>query len=64
MKINIKKVVLMILYGVAIALGAFASSIALLTDYEILKYVLLILTYLTGISFVRIRRKYPLFLHK
>ena len=64
MKINIKKVVLMILYGIAIGLGTFASSIALLTDYEVLKYFLLILTYLTGISFVRIRRKYPLFLHK
>lgn len=64
MKINIKKVVLMILYGIAIGLGAFASSLALLTDYEILKYGLLFLTYLTGISFVRIRRKYPLLLHK
>lgn len=64
MKINIKKIILIILYCIAIGLGAFASSIALLTNNKALEYTLLIITYLMGIMLVRIRRKYPLMIKK
>lgn len=64
MKINIKKVVLMILYSIAISLGAFASSVALLTNNDLLKYSLLLITYFSGIMLVRVRRKYPLIVKK
>lgn len=64
MKININKIILMTLYSVAIALGAFASAVALLTHNEFLKYALLTITYVTGIMLVRVRRKYPLMLNK
>lgn len=64
MKINIKKVILMVLYCIVIGLGAFASSISLLTNNKILEYTLLIITYLTGIMLVRVRRKYPLMIKK
>lgn len=64
MKINIKKVILMVLYCIAIGLGAFASSISLLTNNKILEYTLLIITYLMGIMLVRVRRKYPLMIKK
>lgn len=64
MKINIKKVVLMILYSIAISLGAFSSSVALLTNNDLLKYSLLLITYFSGIMLVRVRRKYPLIVKK
>ncbi len=64
MKINIGKVILIILYLIAIGLGIFASSISLLTNNKILEYTLLIITYLTGIMLVRVRRKYPIFIKK
>ena len=64
MKINIKKVILMILYSIAIALSAFASTISLLTNNDFLKYALLSLTFVIGIMLVRVRRKYPLMLKK
>ena len=64
MKINIKKIILIILYCIAIGRGAFASSIALLTNNKALEYTLLIITYLMGIMLVRVRRKYPLMIKK
>lgn len=64
MKINIKKVILMLLYSIAIALGAFASAVSLLTRNEFLEYLLLTITYIIGIMFVRVRRKYPLIIKK
>lgn len=64
MKINIKKVILMVLYSIAIALSAFASAVSLLTNNEFLKYALLTITYIIGVMFVRVRRKYPLMLKK
>ncbi len=64
MKLNINKCILMILIGVAIGLGCFASSLSLLTDNHALSYALLFITYLTGIFFVKIRNKYPLFINK
>ena len=64
MKINVKKVVLMILCSIGIGLGCFASAISLLTHNDFLKYFLLSLTYFTGIMLVRIRRKYPLMIKK
>ena len=39
MKINIGKVILIILYSIAIGLGIFASSISLLTNNKILEYI-------------------------
>lgn len=60
MKINVNKVILMILIGVAIGLGCFASSLSLLTNNTLLSVSLLSLTYGTGIYFVKIRNKYPL----
>lgn len=64
MKINIKKVILMVLYSIAIALSAFASAVSLLTNNDFLKYALLTITYIAGVMFVRVRRKYPLMLKK
>ena len=64
MKINIKKVILMILYSIASALSAFASVVSLLTNNDFLKYALLSLTFIIGIMLVRVRRKYPLMLEK
>lgn len=64
MKINVKKIVLMVLYAIGIGLGCFASAISLLTRNQFLEYFLLTLTYLTGIMLVKIRRKYPLMLKK
>lgn len=60
MKINTNKIILMILIGIAIGIGCFASSISLLTDNTLLSITLLSLTYVTGIYFVKIRNKYPL----
>ena len=60
MKININKLILMILIGIAIGLGCFASSISLLTNNKILSYFLLSLTYATGIYFIKIINKYEL----
>lgn len=64
MKINVNKIILMSLIGVAIALECFASSISLLTNNTILSVVLLTITYMTGIYFVKIRNKYELVLEK
>lgn len=60
MKINVRKVILMILTGIGIGLGCFASAVSLLTQNKLLSYVLLAITYLTGIYFVKIRNKYDL----
>jgi len=60
MKININKVILMVLIGIAIGLGCFASSISLLTSNTTLSVFLLSLTYASGIYFVKIRNKYDL----
>ena len=60
MKLNINKVIFMILIGIAIGLGCFASCISLLTDNILLNVSLLTLTYATGIYFVKIRNKYDL----
>lgn len=60
MKINIRKVILMILTGIGIGLGCFASSLSLLTKNNFLSYFLLYITYLMGIYFVKIRNKYSL----
>ena len=54
----------MILYSIAIALSAFASAVSLLTNNDFLKYALLTITYIAGVMFVRVRRKYPLMLKK
>lgn len=64
MKINVNKIILMSLIGVAIALECFASSLSLLTNNTILSVVLLTITYATGIYFVKIRNKYELVLEK
>ena len=64
MKININKLILMILIGIAIGLGCFASSISLLTDNTRLSYFLLSLTYGTGIYFTKIRNKYNILIKK
>lgn len=64
MKININKVALMLLIGIAIGLGCFASSISLLANNTILSTFLLSLTYITGIYFVKIRNKYNLIIKK
>ncbi|MCI8778951.1 MAG: hypothetical protein HFI87_07370 [Bacilli bacterium] len=64
MKINVKKVILMILSSIGIGLGCFASAVSLLTRNQFLEYFLLTLTYLTGIVLVRVRRKYPLMVEK
>lgn len=64
MKINVKKVVLMILSSIGIGLGCFASAISLLTRNQFLEYFLLTLTYLTGIMLVHIKRKYSLMIKK
>lgn len=64
MKINIKKVILMVLYCIAIGLGIFASSISLLTNNKVLEYTLLIITYFSGVMLVKVRRKYSLFIQK
>ncbi len=64
MKINIKKVILILLYCIAIALGSFASAISLLTNNAVLEYSLLTLTYILGVMLVRVRRKYPLLIKK
>ena len=50
----------MILTGIGIGLGCFASAVSLLTQNKLLSYVLLTITYLTGIYFVKIRNKYNL----
>ncbi len=60
MKLNINKIILMILIGIAIGLGCFASCLSLLTDNTLLNVSLLMLTYFTGIYFVKIRNKYDL----
>lgn len=60
MKINIRKVILMILIGIGIGLGCFASSISLLTKNNFLSYFLLSITYLMGLYFVKVRNKYDL----
>lgn len=64
MKINVNKIILMSLIGVAIALECFASSLSLLTNNTILSVILLTITYMTGIYFVKIRNKYKLILEK
>ena len=60
MKLNIRKVLLMTLMGIGIGLGSFASALSLLTQNKLLSYVLLTVTYLTGIYFVKVRNKYNL----
>lgn len=64
MKLNINKIILMVLIGIAIGLGCFASSLSLLTDNNVLSYFLLGITYATGIYFVKIRNKYKLLIKK
>lgn len=64
MKINVKKVILMILLSIGIGLGCFASAVSLLTRNQFLEYFLLTLTYLMGIILISIRRKYPLMVEK
>lgn len=60
-KININKVIFMIICSIGIALGCFASAISLLTKNIALQVTLLLCTYFLGIMLVRIRRKYNLF---
>lgn len=64
MKINVKKVILMLLHCIAIGLSSFASAISLLTNNYLLEYALLFLTYFIGVMLVRVRRKYPLMIKK
>jgi len=64
MKININKVVFMILIGVALALECIVSSFSLLSSNKLISVVLLFITYATGIYFVKVRNKYPLFIKK
>lgn len=64
MKINVKKIVLMVLIGFAIGLGCFAASLSLLTTNTALSVFLLSLTYATGIYFVKVRNKYNLIIKK
>ncbi len=60
-KINMNKVIFMIICSIGIALGCFASAISLLTKNILLQVTLLLCTYFLGIMLVRIRRKYDLF---
>lgn len=64
MKINVKKIVLMVLIGFVIGLGCFAASLSLLTTNTALSVFLLSLTYATGIYFVKVRNKYNLIIKK
>ncbi len=64
MKINAKKVILMVLYSIAIALGSFASALSLLTHNDFFKFALLTITYILGIRLVQVRYKYPLIVNK
>ena len=64
MKINAKKVILMVLYSIAIALGSFASALSLLTHNDLFKFALLTITYILGIRLVQVRYKYPLIVNK
>lgn len=62
--LNINKIIYMTLICIGIALGAFASSLSLLTSNTIMSIGLLSLTYFLGIMLVNARRKYPLFIKK
>ena len=61
MKLNFNKIIFILLLSLGISLGCFASAISLLTSYELLKYLLLFLTYFQGIILVRTVRKYNIF---
>lgn len=60
MNLNYKKIGLMTLICIGIGLSCFLSAILLLTDYTLLKYVSLFLTYGLGIYLVNVRRKYSI----
>ena len=62
MKVNWNKVIYIILCGIAIGLGSFASFLSLLANIDWLSYLLVSLTLFSGCLFVNVRRKYPLFL--
>lgn len=61
MKININYIIYMVLCCVAIALSCVLSSLLLLTDYTVLKYISLFVTFLEGIYLVKVRHKYQLY---
>lgn len=61
MKLNVNKIVFMILIGIAIALSATLSALLLFTNYKVATYISLGVTYGLGIYFVKIRNKYPLY---
>lgn len=62
--LNINKIIYMTLICIGIGLGAFASSVSLLTSNKLLSVGLLTITYMLGILLVNARRKYPLFIKK
>ncbi len=61
MKLNINKIIFMILIGIAIGLSATLSALLLFTTYKIATYISLFITYGLGIYFVKVRHKYPLY---
>ena len=61
MKLNINKIIFMILVGIAIGLSATLSALLLFSKYILPTYISLFITYGLGIYFVKIRRKYPLY---
>lgn len=64
MKLNINKLCYLTLHSVSIALAIFLSALLLLTDYTVLSYISLIVTYLLGIYLVKQIHRYPLWIQK
>lgn len=61
MKLNINKIIFMVLMGIAIGLSAILSALLLFSKYIFATYASLLMTYGLGIYFVKIRRKYSLY---
>lgn len=64
MKLNINKIIYLVLCSVGIALGCFASALALIANIEWMTYLLLFITYFMGTKLITIKNKYPLYLKK
>lgn len=60
MKININKVIYIILGSIAIGLSSVLCALLLYTNYMFLQYISLFGTYFLGIYFVKTKNKYKL----
>lgn len=60
MKINWNKMCYLILGSIALALLCILDSLLLFTHYKVLTYISLFSTYLFGIYFIKIQKKYKL----